>query len=78
MIASGSTADGCGFTMTGLPVTSDAKRPGQEFHVGNVLQPITSAIPRGTTVKVFSIVSGTLPGFSQSAVRGVRVISVQA
>ena len=78
VIASGSTAAGCGFTTTGLPVTSEANRPGQEFHVGNVLQPITSATPRGTTVNVFSIVSGTLPGFSQRAVAGVRVISVHA
>ena len=78
VIASGSTADGCGFTTTELPVTSDAKRPGQEFQVGKVLQPITSATPRGTTVNVFSIVTGTLPGFSQIAVRGVRVISTQA
>ena len=36
-------------------MTSEAKSPGQEFQVGNVLQPITSATPRGTTVKVFSI-----------------------
>ncbi len=78
VIASGRTAEGCGFTITELPVTSDAKRPGQEFQVGNVLQPITSATPRGTTVNVFSIFSGTLPGFSQVAVRGVRVISTQA
>ena len=49
MIASGSTAAGCGFTTTGLPVTSEANSPGQEFQVGNVLQPITSATPRGTT-----------------------------
>src|SRR4029077_19381171 len=78
VIASGSTADGCGFTITALPVTRDAKSPGQEFQVGKVLQPITSATPRGTTVNVFSIVSGTLPGFSQTAVRGVRVISTHA
>ena len=78
MIASGSTAPGCGLTTTGLPVTRLAKRPGQEFHVGKVLQPITSATPRGTTVKVFSMVSGYLPGFSQRAVAGVRVISVCA
>ena len=78
VIASGSTAPGWGFTTTGLPVTSEAKRPGQEFHVGKVLQPITSATPRGTTVNVFSITSGCLPGFSQRAVAGVRVISVQA
>ncbi len=43
-----------------------------------MLQPITSATPRGTTVKVFSIFTGTLPGFSQTAVRGVRVISTHA
>ena len=68
VIASGSTADGCGLTTTGLPVTSEAKRPGQEFQVGNVLQPITSATPRGTTVNVFSIrIAATLPGFSQTA-----------
>ena len=41
-------------TTTGLPVTSDANRPGQEFHVGKVLQPITSATPRGTIVNVTS------------------------
>ncbi len=76
--ASGSTAAGCGFTTTGLPVTSEANRPGHEFQVGKVLQPITNAMPRGTMVKVFSIVSGTLPGFSQRAVVGVRVISTHA
>ena len=47
-----------------------------------MLQPTTSATPRGTAVKVFSIRSGGLsgfgPGFSQTAVAGVRVISVQA
>ena len=43
-----------------------------------MLHPITSATPRGTTVKVFSIFSGTLPGFSQTAVAGVRDISTQA
>ncbi len=50
--------------------------PGQEFHVGNVLQPIDSAIPRGTTVYVFVIRSGSSrPGFSQIAASGCRVIS---
>jgi hypothetical protein len=78
VMASGSTAAGCGLTTTGLPVTRLAKSPGQEFHVGKVLQPMTSATPRGTTVKVFSIRSGYLPGFSHSAVAGVRVISVCA
>ena len=78
MIASGSTADGCGLTTTGLPHTSDANSPGQEFQVGNVLHPITSASPRGTTVNVFSISNGSpRVGFSHSAVVGVRVISVQ-
>ena len=47
VIASGSTAAGCGFTTTALPVTSEANSPGQEFQVGKVLQPITSATPRG-------------------------------
>ena len=79
VMASGSTAPGCGLTMTGLPHTSDANSPGQEFQVGNVLQPITSASPRGTTVNVFSITSGSpRAGFSHSAVVGVRVISVHA
>jgi hypothetical protein len=79
VIASGSTAAGCGFTTTALPVTSEAKSPGQEFQVGKVLQPITRATPRGTTVNVFSIRSGSpRAGFSQTAVAGVRVISVQA
>ena len=79
VIASGSTAPGCGLTTTGLPVTSDANSPGQEFHVGNVLHPITSATPRGTTVNVFSIRSGSpAAGFSHTAVAGVRVISVHA
>ena len=79
MIASGSTAPGCGLTTTALPVTSEANSPGQEFQVGNVWQPITSATPRGTTVNVFSIRSGSpRPGFSQTAVAGVRVISVHA
>jgi hypothetical protein len=78
VIASGSTAPGWGLTTTGLPVTSEAKRPGQEFQVGKVLQPITSATPRGTIVKVFSITSGCLPGFSHRAFGGVRVISVWA
>ena len=77
VIASGSTAAGCGFTTTELPVTRDANSPGHEFHVGKVLQPITSATPRGTTVNVFSIRSGSpRAGFSHSAVAGVRVISV--
>ncbi len=76
MIASGSTAPGCGFTITGLPHAKDANRPGHEFQVGKVLQPMTSARPRGTTVNVFSIRSGSpLPGFSQTAVAGMRVIS---
>ena len=76
VIASGSTAPGCGFTMTGFPVTSEANSPGHEFQVGNVLQPITSARPRGTAVYVFSIRSGSpRPGFSQSAVAGTRPIS---
>ena len=76
MIASGSTAPGCGLTTTGLPVTSEANRPGQEFQVGNVLQPTTSATPRGTTVNVFSIrIGASRPGFSQIAVAGTRVIS---
>ncbi len=79
VIASGSTAAGCGFTTTALPVTSEAKSPGQEFQVGKVLQPITRATPRGTTVNVFSIRRGSpRAGFSQTAVAGVRVISVQA
>ena len=66
-------------TTTGLPHTSDAKSPGHEFQVGKVLQPTTSASPRGTTVKVFSMTSGSpRPGFSHSAVDGVRVISVHA
>ena len=81
-MASGSTAPGCGLTTTGLPVTRDANSPGQPFQVGKVLQPTTIATPRGTAVKVFSIRSGSLsgfgPGFSQTAVAGVRVISVQA
>ena len=59
VIASGSTAPGCGLTITGFPVTSEANRPGHEFQVGNVLQPITSARPRGTAVYVFSIRSGS-------------------
>ena len=59
MIASGSTAPGCGLTTTGLPQASEANRPGQEFQVGKVLQPITSATPRGTAVNVFSIRSGS-------------------
>jgi hypothetical protein len=62
--------------MTGLPVTSDAKSPGHEFHVGNVLHPTTSASPRGATVNVFSIrIGASRPGFSQTAVAGTRVIS---
>jgi hypothetical protein len=61
-------------TTTGLPQTSDANSPGQEFQVGKVLQPITSATPRGTTVKVFSMRSGSpRPGFSHTAVDGTRV-----
>lgn len=77
VIASGSTAPGCGLTTTGLPVARDANRPGKEFQVGNVLQPITSAMPRGTMWKVLLIRSGSpLPaGFSQVAVAGVRAIS---
>ena len=59
-------------------MTSEANSPGQEFQVGKVLQPMTSATPRGTTVKVFSIVIGILPGFSHVAVAGVRVISTYA
>ena len=40
---------------------------------------MTSAIPRGTIVKVFSMRSGSpRPGFSHSAVAGVRVISTHA
>ena len=69
-------------TTTALPVAREAKSPGQEFHVGNVLQPITSAMPRGTTVKVFSMRRGSAPGlgpgFSHRAVRGMRVISTHA
>ncbi len=76
VIASGSTAPGCGLTTTGLPQASDANSPGQEFQVGKVLQPMTSATPRGTAVNVFSIRSGaSLAGFSQIAVAGTRVIS---
>jgi hypothetical protein len=42
-----------------------------------VLQPTTSASPRGTTVKVFSIRSGSpRPGFSQTALPGTWVIAV--
>src|SRR5262249_62183200 len=57
--ASGRTARGCGLTTTGLPVTSEAKRPGYEFQVGNVLQPITNPTPRGTTCQVLVIRSGS-------------------
>jgi hypothetical protein len=80
VMASGRTARGCGFTTTGLPVTSEAKSPGYEFQVGKVLQPITSATPRGTTWKVLVIRSGSpLPAaFSQPAVPGWRVISAYA
>ena len=80
MIASGSTAPGCGLTITALPVASEANRPGYEFQVGNVLQPITRPMPRGTTWNVLLIRSGSpLPaGFSQSAVAGWRVISACA
>jgi hypothetical protein len=39
-------------TITGLPVTSEANSPGYEFQVGNVVQPMTRATPRGTTVNV--------------------------
>ncbi|CFN72559.1 Uncharacterised protein [Bordetella pertussis] len=48
--------------------------------MGKVEQPITSAMPRGTTVKRFSILMGScLPcGFSQSATPGMRDISCQA
>ena len=80
VIASGSTARGCGLTTTGLPVASEANRPGYEFQVGNVLQPMTSATPRGTTWNVFVIRSGSpLPAaFSHPAVPGWRVISAYA
>jgi hypothetical protein len=79
VIASGSTAPGCGLTTTGFPHTSDANRPGHEFQVGNVLHPITSATPRGTTVNVFFMRSGSpRPGFSQTTVLGTRVISAYA
>ena len=45
-----------------------------------MLHPITSPIPRGTTVNVFSITSGgRLPcGFSQRATGGTRVCSTYA
>ena len=77
VIASGSTAFGCGLTTTAFPVANEAKSPGHEFQVGNVLQPITNATPRGTTWKVFVIRSGSpLPaGFSHIAVVGVRFCS---
>jgi hypothetical protein len=76
-MASGSTARGCGFTTTAFPVASEANRPGYEFQVGNVLQPTTRAIPRGTTWYFFDIRSGSPrpAGLAQSAVAGVRVIS---
>jgi hypothetical protein len=63
-----------------LPQASEANRPGYEFQVGNVEHPITRLIPRGTTVKVFSMTSGgRLPcGFSQRAVAGIRVCSAYA
>ena len=76
MIASGSTAPGCGLTTTALPQTNDANRPGHEFQVGKVWQPTTSPTPRGTAVNVLSIRTGSpRPGFSHSALAGCRVIS---
>jgi hypothetical protein len=58
-------------TTTALPVTSEANRPGQEFQVGKVLQPITSATPRPVTVKFLVIRIGSpLAGFSQTASAG--------
>jgi hypothetical protein len=66
-------------TTTGFPHTSEANSPGQEFQVGKVWQPITSPTPRGTTVNVLSIRTGSpRPGFSHSAVAGCRVISSYA
>ena len=79
VIASGSTAPGCGLTTTGLPHTSDANRPGHEFQVGKVWQPMTSPTPRGTAVNVLSIRTGSpRPGFSHTADAGCRVISSYA
>ena len=77
MIAKGRTARGCGLTTTALPVTRLANRPGYEFQVGKVLQPITRATPRGTTVNVLAIrCGGRLPcGFSQTDSAACRVIS---
>ena len=77
LIAAGSTALGCGFTITGLPVTSAANRPGYVFQVGKVPQPITSATPRPTTSNRFSItIGGFLPcGFSQRASAGTSLIA---
>ena len=37
VIASGSTADGWGWTTTRLPATSDAKIAGHPFHVGKTV-----------------------------------------
>ena len=80
MIASGSTARGCGLTTTAFPVTSDANRPGYEFQVGNVLQPTTRATPRGTMCQLLVMRSGSPrpAGFSQVAAAGVRAISAYA
>ena len=80
LIAAGRMAFGCGFTITGLPVASAANSPGYVFQVGNVPQPMTSATPRPTISKRFSMtIGGFLPcGFSQRASCGTKLISRQA
>ena len=79
VIASGSTACGCGFTTTALPVTRLANMPGYAFHVGNVEQPIVTSTPRGTMRYVFSTRIGSgLAGFSHITRAGMRDISSYA
>jgi hypothetical protein len=77
VIASGSTADGCGCTTTRLPATSEAKIAGHPFQVENEALPMTSPMPRGMTVYVFSSRPPVPPGLSHTAVGAIRVISRQ-
>src|SRR5690554_6563962 len=77
LMAAGSTAPECALTTTGLPVTTEANRPGSVFQVGKVEQPITSAAPRPQTVNFFSITSGScLPcGLVQVACAGTLAMA---
>ena len=49
-IAMGSTALGCGFTITALPVARLAIIEGQAFQVAKVAQVKHTATPRGTSL----------------------------